>query len=128
MDKYTLAIMLNRLEMDTVFRIVDGQVVEQPGEYAPTVTHVEGERHPNDVSIDMVGEGWSLLHGYTGQYGYRGGVMHPSEMFSAGMAADMSDPSLYDPGLFALVVVEVDDGSEDSEPAGWAVAYKRDGA
>lgn len=61
--------------------------------------------------------GWAgLLTGYTGQYGYNGPVMHPSEYVGGGLERD----SLADPGWYVVTAV-VDD--EDYEPYGWAIAY-----
>lgn len=75
--------------------------------------------------------GWSLLSGFTGQYGYNGPVMHPSEFIGGGLERYI----LETPGHYVALVVEARcdyDGSTDCtveagcdcEPAGWAVAYK----
>lgn len=75
-------------------------------------------------------EGWSLMDGYSGQYGYSGPVMHVSEYIGGGMARDI----LATPGDYVALPVESDCGytqencSEDSgcdcEPAGWVVVTK----
>ena len=75
-------------------------------------------------------EGWQLMTGYTGQYGYNGPVMHSSEFIGGGMARDI----LETPGDYVALVVESDCGytqehcSEETgcncEPAGWVVAFK----
>lgn len=102
--------------------------------FAPEVYHSPGH------DVEVMGDRWEMLTGYTGQYGYRGAVMHSSEMLSGRMAADI----LAEPGLYVAVVVEVwpEDAPEDRwpgdseaermadysagawqpEPAGWAVA------
>jgi hypothetical protein len=75
-------------------------------------------------------EGWELMTGYTGQYGYNGPCMHASEYIGGRMARDI----LETPGLYVALIVESDCGyteehcnDEDGcqcEPEGWAVAYK----
>ena len=76
-------------------------------------------------------EGWELLTGFTGQYGYRGPVMHSSEFIGGGLETHI----LETPGYYVALVVNgychydgTTDCNEDSgcdcEPAGWAVAYK----
>lgn len=86
----------------------------------------DGEWH-DEFSIP---EGWELLSGFTGQYGYNGPVMHSSEFIGGGMERHI----LETPGHYVALVVESHCGyteehcSEESgcdcEPAGWAVAYK----
>ena len=75
-------------------------------------------------------EGWSLMSGYTGQYGYNGPCMHQSEYIGGGMARDI----LETPGLYVALIVRSDCGhteefcnEEDGcqcEPESWAVAHK----
>jgi hypothetical protein len=75
--------------------------------------------------------GWTLLSGFTGQYGYNGPVMHASEYVGGGLERHIRET----PGYY--VVLEVSgrcdyDGTTDCdpesgcdcEPAGWAIAYK----
>lgn len=90
---------------------VDGDLVDALADvYAPEVFH-------DDVSdIQVGGHGWTPLRGYTGQHGYRGPVMHPSEYLGGRLADDI----LATPGVYVVCAVDVLDG-EDSEPAGWAV-------
>lgn len=102
------------VEFDHVFTVThDGTVTDAPNVYAPSVWHDDTA----DIVID--GDGWEALTGYTGQYGYRGAVMHASEKFAGGIARDVLD----EPGTYVLVVVEVlpDEDDEQPEPAGWAV-------
>lgn len=82
------------------------------------------ELHGTDAEIksDAAAQGWDLLEGYTGQYAYRGPVMHPSESIGGRMAEDiLSTPGVYVAvavdGAFGLPV----DAAEDL-PVGWAVA------
>jgi hypothetical protein len=75
-------------------------------------------------------EGWELMRGYTGQYGYNGPHMHQSEYIGGRMARDI----LETPGLYVSLMVTPDCGyTEDfcneydgcqCEPTGWVVATK----
>jgi hypothetical protein len=75
-------------------------------------------------------EGWQLMTGYTGQYGYNGPVMHSSEFIGGRMARDI----LETPGLYVALIVESDCGNTEEhcteedgcqcEADGWAVAFK----
>lgn len=100
---------INALEFDTVFRIEDGQVVTVDNLYAPTVMH--------DPTADVEIDGdWECLTGMTGQYGYNGAVMHPSEYIGRGIAQVLSEQ---DEGtVFAIVTVDAypdDEGRRDGE-------------
>jgi hypothetical protein len=99
------------MEIDHVIRVGDdGSVTDADGVYAPDVYEDDGELLP-------VGSGWSLLDGYSGQDRYSGPIMHASEYIGGRMASDI----LETPGLYVAVVVYPLD---DSEPDGWAVAYR----
>lgn len=65
---------------------------------------------------------WELMNGYSGQHGYSGPVMHPSEFIGGRMADDiMSTPGLY----VAVTVTALDiDPDEEDDIIGWAVARK----
>jgi hypothetical protein len=75
-------------------------------------------------------EGWNLLNGFSGQYGYSGPVMHPSEYVGGRLEAHIRET----PGYYVCLVVESDcqytqefcseESGCDCEPAGWAIAYK----
>jgi len=108
------------VEFDGPFRVREGGAVElhADGVYAPSVYHVEGAQAPHDVEIDGAGwEAWSAS--YTGQYGYRGAVLHSSEQLAGGIARDL----LESPGVYAVCAVEVMPTEDDPEPepAGWIV-------
>ena len=104
----------DRMEFDCVVRVdADGKVWDEPDWYAPSL---------NDGVLDGAGAGWELLGGYSGQYGYSGPIMHPSEYIGGRMERDI----LARPGLYvALVDYPTGDPDEDEspEPDGWAVAY-----
>ena len=105
---------LASVEFDTPFIVRPGGTIEPaPAVYAPSVFHDD----ETDVTVD--GPDWRPLRGYTGQYGYSGAVMHPSEYLGGRLAADI----LAEPGVYVVVAVEVmpDDDDDSPEPAGWAV-------
>jgi len=103
------------MEFDHVIQVHPDGTVTEPDIYAP-------ELHDGEVS-----PGWSLLNGYSGQYGYSGPIMHPSEFIGGGMARDI----LAEPGIYVALVAyrtpeDTDDESGDSgdDVDGWAVAQK----
>lgn len=73
----------------------------------------------HDGELDTGGQPWTLLDGYSGQYGYSGPIMHPSEFIGGGMARDI----LAEPGVYVALV---DYPTDDGEPDGWAVAQLGD--
>lgn len=124
MDYHALAYRISGMGFGHVFQIIDGLVDDSAipsGEYAPDVYY------DDDNDTEIQGEGWQALTGWTGQHGYNGAVMHPSEYVGARMAEEMASMSTDESLLWTLVVVEVlpDEDDEDPEPAGWAVLYKR---
>jgi len=88
-----------------------------------------------DVALmpSCVREGWELLTGRTGQYGYHGPVMHASEY----VGGNLADWILSHPGLYVTLVAYAEedagydagtDASADGpEPAGWCVAHRTSG-
>lgn len=135
-------------EFDHPFRVTADGTLEDSGlnyVWAPEVYHDP----ENDIEIH--GDGWEALTGYTGQHGYDGAVMHASEYLGGRLADDI----LATPGIYVAVVVEVhevtdvetcphimdgescaecgmeagtDDGcsshpdyDDGSQPAGWAI-------
>lgn len=106
------------MEFDHVIRVhEDGTISEPENVWAPEVTWSEGTHH-------VSGDGWSLLSGYSGQYGYAGPVMHDPEYIGGRMEEDI----IATPGYYVAVVVsDVDNATEDETPyAGWAVAHRED--
>lgn len=109
--------------------------VDSAGEVRPaddTVSYVPEVYHDEDydVTLDMMPHDshtqWSVFSvGYTGQYGYRGAVMHASETLSGKLAEDI----LSNPGVYVLMPVEVFpvNGDDEPEPAGWTVLRMREG-
>lgn len=96
------------MEFDHVVMVRDdGTVTDGPaGVYAPEL--FDGE---------LMGEGWELLDGYSGQYRYSGPIMHSSEYIGGSMERDI----LAEPGMYVALV---DYPSDDGEPDGWAVARR----
>lgn len=102
----------------------DGTVTEPRVFNPPEVVYreLDADGQCVDDEIHDLPDGWTLLRGYTGQYGYNGPVMHPSEFIGGRLARDI----LSTPGMYAAVVV---DGLEPEETGddtniGWAVAFK----
>lgn len=121
-------------EFDTVYGIrADGTIFRperQP--YVPDVMHDD----EHDVLINWIDRysgrdtsGWDVLTGHTGQHGYNGAVMHPSELWSACHVEDLTARADA-PGVgyieFAVVEVRDEDGSyPDGDPIGWAVICRK---
>ncbi len=103
-------------DFDHVFRVLpDGSTQDVPNVYAPDVTHCDA----HDIEISS-GEDWSALTGYTGQHGYRGAVLHPSEYFGGGLYRDVMST----PGVYVLTVVRDEDADRDAgddDAVGWTV-------
>lgn len=102
-------------EFDTPFTVdKNGQAEHAEGvRYVP---HAECDADA-DITLDGVPykshPEWDALSGFTGQYGYNGPMMHPSEYVSGGLARWITET----PGTY--VYVEVGDGD------GWAVLTLR---
>lgn len=110
-----------RMEIDHVVQIMeDGSVIDRNDLYAPEVnvdTDGEGSilaEHESDMIEDVKRQGWEMLTGWTGQYGYSGPIMHPSEYIGGRLAEHI----LSNPGIYCAVAVETYEG-EDA--VGWTV-------
>lgn len=102
------------MEFDHVIEVhEDGSITDRPDIYAPELFNDE-----------LLGEGWKLLNGFSGQDRYAGPIMHQSEFIGGGMERFIRES----PGVYvALVNYTTDDeGGEYDEPAtdSWAVAYR----
>lgn len=115
-------------EFDYVY-LIDGLGTitdEHRGVYAPDVIHDP----EHDVLIDYLkveDSEWKVLTGHTGQHGYNGAVMHPSEQWGEWAISDLMS-RVEEDGHVAFVIVEVRDDNGDypeGDPIGWAVAWKR---
>jgi hypothetical protein len=97
------------MEFDRVIEVrADGTVTVRSDLYAPEL--FDGE---------LQDDGWTLMNGYTGQYGYNGPMLHASEHIGGGLARDI----LATPGLY-VALVDTPDSADDTEPEGWAVAFR----
>lgn len=106
------------MEFDHVIQIIEDEgLMEIDGVWAPDVHSYEDDNGQRRVTVDS---GWTLMTGYSGQYGYSGPVMHPSEFIGGAMARDI----LAEPGIYVAVVVSDLDDEENDD--GWAVARKLD--
>jgi hypothetical protein len=115
----------DRMDIDHVVRVhEDGSVTDESGAYAPELiigTDDTGQilaEHETELRESAKRQGWELLTGFTGQHGYNGPLMHPSEFVGGGLERYI----LANPGLYCVVVIETYDDSD--EPAGWAVAHR----
>jgi hypothetical protein len=99
------------MEFDHVIRVHDDG----------TVTSVPGARVPELFDEELYSPEWSLMNGYSGQYGYAGPIMHSSEFIGGGLERDI----LAQPGLYVSLVSYVTTEDEDDDDiSGWAVAYR----
>lgn len=121
------------MEIDHVIRVnPDGTITESvPGVYAPDLLMATADDdcgsilagHEADYIAQAERQGWCLERGWTGQYGYSGLAMHPSEY----IGGDLEEHILKTPGLWVAITIETDRsvGDDDpDEPVGWAVAYR----
>nr|WP_296763878.1 hypothetical protein [Rhodococcus sp. (in: high G+C Gram-positive bacteria)] len=106
----------DRMEFDHVIEVhEDGSITDRRDLHAPDVYWSDGD-------ATCMYEGWSLLQGFTGQYGYNGPCMHPSEFIGGGMERHI----LETPGVYVAVTVsDLDiDSDEEDDLVGWAVAIR----
>lgn len=108
------------LDFGTAFHLsAEGAVTELQAPAPVTVTEQDGAFIDSETYADLAPD-WSPVTGYSGQYGYAGPVMHPSEFAGTGMVRDMAQT----PGIYVLAVVE---DSEDPEAdfEGWILLRHR---
>jgi hypothetical protein len=115
----TLGERVHAVDFDHPFTIDNGEVIDVPNIYAPSVYLYEGDK---DETID--GQDWQFVsNGWTGQYGYNGPVMHASEYIGEGIAERLAELA-EDYRAFAIVAVEFipeDKDDQSTEPVGWAI-------
>ncbi|WP_207126806.1 hypothetical protein [Actinocatenispora comari] len=70
--------------------------------------------HELDMLAELRSQGWEALTGWSGQHGYNGPIMHPSELVCGALAEYI----LSTPGTYVAVAVETED---QDDPAGWLV-------
>lgn len=109
-------------EFDHVY-LIDGLgtiSTEHRGLYAPDVAH------DPTADVQIMGDGWAVLTGHTGQDRYNGAVMHASEQWGQWAISDLTS-RVEEDGWVAFCIVEVRDEDfdyPDGDPIGWAVAWK----
>lgn len=110
------------MEMDHVIQVhEDGTVTEPDTDYFEPEVWTSDADQLNPTVSNMRGARWELLNGFSGQWMYRGPIMHPSEYIGGGLA----DHILTTPGIYVAVVVtdaDVDTDSGEDNAVGWAVA------
>ena len=113
-----LAQYMTDVEFGTVFTVYpDGTWSLTPELYAPEVNNDPGA----DVYVaDMAGDRWEALAGMTGQYGYNGAVMHPSELPGEGMAQRLLDIAADEERPVSFALQTAWDADTDTD-IGWAV-------
>lgn len=100
---------INDVEFDAVFTILSGGTITD----GPA-----GIDAPESHDGELMGDGWEYVNGYSGQYGYRGPIMHSSEYIGGGMERDM----LSTPGIYAVVAdYTASELSADDIPADFPV-------
>lgn len=91
------------------------------------VIEVDADHNVTDAPVDIWGPevhnddvdqggGWTLLNGYSSQFGYPGPEMHPSEYIGGALA----EAILATPGYYVATVICDPDSDEAT---GWVVAY-----
>jgi hypothetical protein len=115
------------MTFDQVIRVrPDGTIEDNvPGVYAPQLYMQTADdeygsilkEHEDDYIKQAAGQGWEILSGWTGQYGYHGICLHASELVGGGLETHIRET----PGLYVTLTVDTDD--EDG-PTEWVVAYR----
>lgn len=122
MDYAALGELIQRQEWDTPFSLGGSDpivVIDHPDVLAPEVYHDE----KLDVYVECADEWVTVTGGMSGQYGYRGAVMHASEFIGAAIAERLDQA--YERGtVFVVCVVESSVDELDAEPAGWCILRK----
>lgn len=113
----------HEVEFDSPFTIdAEGDVddARPDGVHAPETVYLDDEGE-----IEYLDDDWEPISGYSGQYGYKGPVMHPSEVLGGGSALEREVRS--NPGVYVLVAVEanIDDEGAGEEPAGWMILRRK---
>lgn len=122
--EYDLPKLHEAMEFDhVIFSFGDGRIADVVGIWAPVAVQYTDEHGEwlDPVIEEFQGEQpWSLMNGYSGQYGYAGPWMHQSEFIGGGMARDI----LATPGIYVAIYPTIlDEDGERQEPDTWAVAY-----
>ena len=123
-------------EADTLGRTIQEQSWDTPftldahGAVAETTDPfmVPEVYNSDEHDVTIMGD-WKAMTGLTGQYGYRGAVMHTSEFIAGGIAEAMLD-LVQDSGkpflTFAVTEVRDETGDYPEDAIGWAIIYTGD--
>lgn len=78
--------------------------------------------HEDALMNDARSQGWELMTGWTGQQGYSGPCMHPSEYIGGRLEEHIRE----NPGYYVCLPVTIipPDSDAESTDAGWAIAYR----
>lgn len=112
---------INAQEFDHPFMLnPDGTVTDAPSNiYAPEATDgFYSHDHPQDVTI-WTSDWKCATYGMSGQHGYRGGVMHPSEYIGGAIARRLLSD---EPTIYVITEVRDENGTfPDGDPIGWTI-------
>lgn len=116
---------INRVDFDHAFALYrDGSMIDADP-YAPSATDDNYiPSRPLDIVLDS--PEWEVVtQGMSGQYGYAGAVMHPSEFIGAPLARHLLEiVADHDASCQVFAVVEVRDCDgqyPDGDPLGWTI-------
>jgi hypothetical protein len=124
-DRLTERDLNDVMEFDHVIRVRgDGTIsVPEPHVYAPelhALSDAEGSHLPEtdaDLHRQAREQGWTLEAGWSGQHGYRGPCMHPSEYVGGALAEYI----IAHPGLWVAVIVNEEDPDASDT---WAILHR----
>jgi len=101
-----------------------GTVIEAGEVAGPEILMVDIDKNgqADDPDLTWDWSEWTLLRGFTGQYGYHGPIMHESEFIGGGLERHIRENA----GYYVAVIVDgyPPDDNAESVPVGWAVAFK----
>lgn len=113
---------LENIAFDTPFTFDGENVHESPELHSPSVYIHELDENDSMSEPYIDGTGWEFVTGHSGQHGYTGAVMHPSENISSGMMKALhekhGDNATY-------VVTEVINEDDMDDLVGWTVLVKQ---
>lgn len=138
-----LGVRIQKIDFDTVFKVYpdeqDGDTEDDRSDILTTVPYlhaptawIEVDDDGNDTGerdIWLDSPDWTALTGMTGQHGYNGAVMHPSEFIGCGIAQELvrlcetgDEQYPYEPQAFVVVAVGVmNEAGTSDDVAGWAI-------